>query len=132
MPCLPYGGQVSRRSLSRGLLSAVFVGAGALHFTSTEAYVQIVPPYLPEPRALVLVSGAAEIAGGLAVLAPRLRRPGGLWLIALLVAVFPANVHMALNADQFRGIPAALLWLRLPLQAVLVAWVWSATLRRRL
>ena len=119
-----------RRSLSRGLLAAVFVGAGTLHFTSTDAYVQIVPPYLPEPRALVLVSGAAEIAGGLAVLAPRLRRAGGLWLIALLVAVFPANVQMALDAARFPSIPAALLWLRLPLQAVLIAWVWSVTLRR--
>ena len=121
---------LSRGGIARGALAAVFVGAGALHFTSTESYVQIVPPYLPAPRALVLVSGAAEIAGGLAILVPRLHRLAGLGLIALLVAVFPANVHMALNADQFRGIPAALLWLRLPLQAVLVAWVWSVTLRR--
>ena len=125
-----YGGTVTRRSRSRGLLAALFVGAGALHFTSTEAYVGVMPPYLPAPRALVLISGVGEIAGGLAVLAPTLRRPAGWLLIALLIAVFPANVHMALQPEELPGVPPLLLWLRLPLQALLIGWVWSATLRR--
>ena len=106
------------------------MGAGVLHFTSTDAYVGVVPPYLPAPRALVLISGVGEIAGGVAVLAPALRRPAGYFLIALLIAVFPANVHMALHPQDLPGVPPSLLWLRLPLQALLVAWVWSATLRR--
>jgi uncharacterized membrane protein len=114
------------RTALRGLLAATFVTAGVLHFTSPETYLRVMPPYLPYPRTLVLVSGAAEIAGGLGVLVPRLRRAAGWGLVALLVAVFPANVHMALNPDQIAGLNIApmLLWLRLPFQAVLIAWVW--------
>lgn len=114
------------------LLGVTFVAFGTLHLLRPGAYEKIMPDYMPAQRELVLVSGAAEIIGGGGVLFERTRTAAGWWLIATLIAVFPANVHMALNADQFRGIPAALLWLRLPLQAVLVAWVWSATLRRRL
>lgn len=91
------------------------------------------PPYLPYPRALVLVSGFFQIAGGVGVLIPRLRRAAGLGLVLLLVAVFPANVHMAVQAEQLEGISVAphLLWLRLPLQGVLIAWVWWAAVTAR-
>ena len=80
----------------------------------------------------MIVSGIAEIAGGLAVIPPSTRSPfARWWLISLLVAVFPANVHMAVNPDQVRGldqrIPRLALWLRLPVQALLVWWVWRAT-----
>jgi uncharacterized membrane protein len=88
-----------------------------------------VPPFVPRPHDAVTVSGGAEILGGLSALLPGLRPFTRWWLIALLVAVFPANLHMALHPDQVRGlsIPRALLWVRLPVQAVFVAWVWRAT-----
>ncbi len=117
---------------SRALLALVFVGAGSLHFTHTDAYAQVVPEYLPRARELVWTSGVAQLAGGAGVLRPRTRRWAGLGLVALLVAVFPANVHMALHpATAGLGLAPAVLWLRLPLQGVLVAWVWWAAIRRR-
>ncbi len=118
--------------MSRLLIAAGFVVAGVLHFTATDSYVRIVPAVLPRPRDLVLISGAAEIAGGIGVLLPSTRRLAGLGLVALLVAVFPANVNMALHPEVSpASIPRALLWLRLPLQAALIGLVWHATLRRR-
>ncbi|MGI8632269.1 MAG: DoxX family protein [Solirubrobacterales bacterium] len=118
---------------SRFTLAAVFVGAGILHFVRPRMYEAIIPPYLPYQHELVLISGAAEIAGGLGVLVPRLRGAAGLGLIALLIAVFPANVHMAVNPEGIPGldIPEWALWGRLPLQMVAIAWVWHATLRKR-
>ena len=113
------------------LLSVVFVAAGVLHFLRPETYEQIMPGYLPAHRELVLISGAAEIAGGAGVAFAQTRRASGVWLIALLVAVFPANVNMALNPEQFRSIAPALLWARLPLQGLLMWWVHRATHRPR-
>jgi uncharacterized membrane protein len=84
------------------------------------------PSALPAKRALVYASGAAEILGGAGVLHPRTRRAAGWWLFATLVAIFPANVNMAINADRYRSVPAPLLWLRLPLQALLIAWAANA------
>lgn len=114
------------RVLLRIFLALFFIAAGVAHFRRPELYVQIVPPYLPWPMTLVYISGACEIAGGCGVLVPRLRRAAGWGLIALLIAVFPANVHMALGDVRIRElpIPPLLLWLRLPLQLVLIAWVW--------
>ena len=113
------------RAISRVLLATLFVAAGVLHFTSTDFYLRIMPPYVPLHRAAVLASGVAEIAGGLGLLVPRLRRAAGIGLILLLVAVFPANAHMALHPERF-GIAPALLWLRLPLQPLLMLWIWWA------
>lgn len=115
--------------LSLGLLSGLFIVAGLLHFLFPEAYVRIVPPQLPFPRTLVLVSGAAEVLGGVGLLIPRTRRVAAAGLIILLVAVFPANLQMLLDARS-AGVPVAselLLWLRLPLQLLLIAWVWWAS-----
>jgi uncharacterized membrane protein len=109
------------------LLAAAFTYAGITHFTGPEFFVAIVPPYLPEPLLLVYVSGVAEIAGGLGVLVPRLRRLAGYGLLALLVAVFPANIHMALNPELFPQMSPTALIVRLPIQFVLAAWVWWAT-----
>ena len=119
------------RPPARALVGAVFLAAGLLHFLRPEAYEAIMPAYLPAPRALVYASGAAEMAGGAGVLHPATARRAGWWLIATLVAVFPANVEMALHAERFRAIPEPLLWARLPLQALLVAWVWRAAVRPR-
>ncbi len=108
-------------------LGAFFLAAGALHFTHTRHYEAIVPNYLPVPRALVWLSGVAEIIGALAAQHPRTRRGAGLWLAATLVAVFPANVQMARHPDRYRRFPAALLYARLPLQAIFIAWALRAT-----
>ena len=118
---------MSRRALSRNLAAAAFVVAGVGHFVKPGAYRKIVPPALPAPAALVAISGAAEVAGGVGLLVPRLRRAAGWGLIALLVAVLPANVHMAVAPGEAGfGLPRWALWARLPLQAVLAAWVWHA------
>jgi uncharacterized membrane protein len=102
-----------------------------LHFIKPRPYQRIVPPYLPAAEALVYASGVAEIAGGAGLIPEVTRRPAGWWLIATLVAVFPANVHMALHPDEFPKVPggAASLWARLPFQAVFIAWVVSAMRR---
>ncbi len=118
-------------TFSRALLSLLFVAAGLNHFRSTALYVSIVPPYLPYPLALVYLSGLAEIAGGVGVAMPKTRRAAGWGLLVLLLAVFPANVYMATDNVVPNGtqIPSTLLWARLPLQFVLMFWIWSATLR---
>ncbi|MGN6504466.1 MAG: DoxX family protein [Tepidisphaeraceae bacterium] len=115
--------------LSRIALAVLFVIAGALHFVLAEKYRQIVPPQFPAPGALVAISGIAEIVGGAGVLVPSLRRAAGWGLIALLLCVFPANVYMAIHPERFH-LPAWMLWGRLPVQGLLIVWVWSATLRR--
>ncbi|HEV2075148.1 MAG TPA: hypothetical protein VGR10_02820 [Thermoleophilaceae bacterium] len=118
-----------RRDRARLLLAPFFVAAGTLHFVKPRPYEAIVPPYVPRPREAVMVSGAAEVAGGLSALHPGLGPFTRWWLTALLVAVFPANLHMALYPDEITGlrIPRPLLWARLPLQALLIAWVWRGT-----
>ena len=114
---------------SQRLLAAFFSFAGAMHFVIPRSYEAIMPPYVPHRREAVAVSGAAEIAGGLMVLHPRTRSLAGLWLIALLLAVFPANVHMALHPEQIKGLklPRWALWARLPLQPLMMLWAWRAT-----
>ena len=116
-----------RRPLS---LSLFYLTAGTLHFLRPRVYEAIMPAGLPAKRELVYASGAAEIIGGAGVLHPATRRPAGWWLIATLVAIFPANVNMAVNADRFGAVPAPLLWLRLPLQALLIAWAWRVAVKR--
>lgn len=108
----------------------LFVAAGANHFLNPDFYVGIMPPYLPAHHELVYLSGVLEIVGGAAVLVPRWRTAAGWGLVALLVAVSPANVHMAMNPELFPDIPAAGLYARLPLQGVLIVWVWWATAAR--
>lgn len=118
---------------SRTGLAAFFVAAGGNHFANPRFYEAIVPPSIAErKREINAVSGVAEIAGGLAVLHPATRRLGRWWLLALLVAVFPANVHMAVNPEQVEGldlkkVPRWALWVRLPLQPLAMLWVWRAT-----
>lgn len=116
----------------RLLLALLFTVGGALHFTHTQFYLAIMPPYLPHHLALVYLSGFFEIMGGIGLLIPALSRFAGYGLVALLIAVFPANIYMAVNHLKIGGasFPSLLLWLRLPLQFVLMALVlWCA--RRR-
>ena len=119
-------------TLSQRLLAAFFTLAGTMHFVIPRSYEAIMPPYVPRHRAAVAVSGLAEIAGGLGVIPPRTRPYAGLWLVAVLTAVFPANVHMALHPDQIEGldptrVPRWALWARLPLQPLMMLWAWRAT-----
>ena len=117
----------------RLLFGPVFVVAGLMHFIAPSFYLRIMPPWLPAHQALVNISGVAEIAGGAALMAshPGVRRAGGWFSIATLVAVYPTNVHMALNPGDFPDVPggATALYARLPLQAVFIAWAFAAMRR---
>lgn len=122
----------SRPTTSLVLIAIVFVAAGVLHLVKPDPYIRIIPSWLPAPAALVLVSGVCEIAGGIGVLFPATRAAAGWGLIALLVAVFPANVQMLLDAHARHASTGWQLALgaRLPLQAWLIWWVWRAAARR--
>ena len=119
--------------LSRSLLAAFFAFTGAMHFLRPRFFEAIVPPAIePQKKEVVAISGAAEVAGAALILAPASRRLGRWWLLALLLAVFPANVHMAVNPEQIKGLdmrkfPRWALWARLPLQPLAMIWVWRAT-----
>lgn len=106
-----------------------FMTTGSLHFIAEKFFVAIVPKSLPNPKALVYISGVAEFAGGVGVLIPKTRKLSGKGLILLLLAVFPANVSMALNPQRFKQFPAWGLWARLPLQFAIIGQVWAATQR---
>ncbi len=119
-------------SRSRKALAGFFAFAGAMHFVIPRSYESIVPPWLTLRREAVVVSGVAEIAGAAAILSPASRRFARWWLLGLLVAVFPANVHMAVHPEQVQGldlkrVPRWALWARLPLQPLAMLWVWRAT-----
>jgi uncharacterized membrane protein len=113
--------------LARVLMGVLYVVAGAGHFIVTRAYVQIVPNYLPAHRELVLISGVAEIAGGLGILFPPTRRAAAWGIILLLIAVFPANLWMAQHPELFPTVPQWISWLRLPLQLPLIWWAYQYT-----
>ncbi len=108
-------------------LSLFFVVAGANHFVNPGFYLSMIPPYLPAHRELVWISGVFEIAGGVAVLLPAVRSAAGWGLILLLVAIFPANLHMAANPELFPDISPTVLYARLPFQALFIAWAYGAT-----
>ena len=116
-------------SRARALLGVTFLATGALHFLRPRIFEAIVPDYLPAQRELVYASGVAEIVGGAGVLYSKTARAAGWWLIATLLAIFPANVEMAVHAERFKQFPAPLLWARLPLQGVLIAWAWLTAAR---
>lgn len=120
-------------TLSQRLLAAFFTVAGVMHFVIPRRYEAIVPAYVPiSSKRAVEISGVAEVAGALAVIPHASRGLARWWLLALLAAVFPANVHMARNPEQIRGldpdrVPRWALWARLPLQPLMMVWVWRAT-----
>ncbi len=120
-------------SRSQKALAGFFTFAGVMHFVIPRRYEAIVPEYVPlSPEQAVVWSGVAEIAGGVAVAPGSTRRVAGPWLIALLLAVFPANLNMAVHPERIRGldtqrIPRWLLWARLPLQPLMMIWAWRAT-----
>lgn len=113
--------------VSTYLLGSLFILAGLNHFLNPALYLQIMPPYLPLHLFLVYLSGVFEILFGALVLVPRWTRVAAWGLIVTLIVIFPANLHMALNAEDFSFIPSILLWLRLPFQALLIAWAYWHT-----
>lgn len=120
---------------SRAALAAFFAFTGTMHFLRPRFFEAIVPPTIEaQKKEAVTISGVAEVAGAVLVLHPASRRLGRWWLLALLAAVFPANIHMAVNPGQIRGLdmrkfPRWALWARLPLQPLAMVWVWRATRR---
>jgi uncharacterized membrane protein len=117
-------------SASRKLLAAFFVGSGVNHFVVPRFYRAIVPPPLQgEAKLVVEISGVAEVLGGIGVMLPRTRSAAGAGLIALLAAVFPANLYMAREPERFKQVPRWALFARLPLQPLMMWWAWKATRR---
>lgn len=110
------------KTAARRTLAAMMIGIGTLHFVRPDGFVAIVPKMLPAPLALVYVSGFFEMLGGLGLLVPQTRKAAAWGLIALYIAVFPANINMAVNQIPLDGQPVAplFLWLRLPFQAVFI------------
>ncbi len=115
------------KQVLRVILSLLFIVAGVNHFLAVGFYVRMMPSYLPWHIGLVYLSGVAEIALGALLLIPRTSALAAWGLIALMVSVFPANLQMALHPETFAEFPQAVLWLRLPLQAVLIAWAYWYT-----
>lgn len=117
------------KTVLRWVMTVFMTAAGVMHFVNPGAYVAMMPAQLPAPLLLVQVSGVAEIAGGLGLILPQTRRLAAWGLVALFIAIFPANVNMAVHHLPLDGkpVPPALLWARLPLQLVLIAWAaWYA------
>lgn len=113
----------------RPLAAVFFVAAGILHFVIPNFYLAMMPPWLPQHLLLIQISGVAEIVGGLGLLLPRFQRSAAIGLILLLIAVFPANIQMLLNA-QARGEPTLGLWVRLPFQPLFIWWIWAVGFRK--
>ena len=118
-----------RKEILRGVLAVSIIVVGITHFAKPTPYVSIVPPQLPYPLELVYISGFFEILGGIGLLIPFVSVAAAWGLIALFIAVFPSNINLAVNNIALEGIPhnQALYWVRLPFQAVLIAWAWWYT-----
>lgn len=108
-------------------IGGLYIVAGLAHFFATATYMRIMPSYLPAPHLLVLISGLAEIAGGLGLLYAPTRRAAAWGIILLLIAVWPANLWMAQHSQLFPNVPVWAAWLRLPLQLPLIYWAWQHT-----
>lgn len=118
----------SRRDKARAAMAAGFLFTGSLHLVTPERFVAMVPPFLPWPLELVYISGFFELAGAIGLLIPRLRRAAGWGLAALMLAIFPANIHVAVSGGSVEGLPSTPVyyWVRLLFQPVFIWWaLWS-------
>lgn len=113
----------------RIILAALFVVAGAMHFVMPQAYLRIMPSWLSAPALLIHISGAAEMLGGLGLMIPATRRVAAWGLVALLIAVWPANIYTATAHLPLPGLAGQswLQWMRIPLQIPLIFWAWLYT-----
>lgn len=123
-----------RKEILRGILAVCIIIVGITHFIRPEQYARIVPPQLPNPVALVYISGFFEILGGIGLMIPFVSVAAAWGLIALFIAVFPANINLAVNNIAIEGIPhnQVMYWVRLPFQAVLIAWAYWYTRKPQL
>lgn len=117
------------KTATRYLFGAIFVAAGANHFINPGFYIRMMPAYLPWHAELVAISGVAEIALGALLLLPKFQVVAAWGLIALLIAVFPANINMTMHPELYPTISQTALWVRLPIQALLIAWAYWYTRR---
>tara|TARA_B100001769_G_scaffold178119_1_gene140610 strand:- start:875 stop:1303 length:429 start_codon:yes stop_codon:yes gene_type:complete len=108
-------------------LAAFFINVGIDHFVNPDFYLSIMPPAFPLHIEAVYISGIFEILGGIGVLIPKFRRFSGWGLVALLIAVYPANIYMAISPDTFPDIPVSALYFRLVLQFIFFYWAYSVT-----
>ena len=119
----------NNKTTFKGILAVCMVVAGVLHFAQSEPFIRIVPDFLPAPGALVYISGVVEILLGVGLLVPATQRLSAWGLVALFIAVYPANLNMAFNHIHIEGIPDG--WwfqaIRLPFQFVLIAWAYWLT-----
>ncbi len=124
---------ISQPYVSQYLIAVMFILAGTLHFIKPGAYISIMPDYIPRHEAMVYISGAGEILGGVGMLVPDIRFWAAWGLIVLLIAVFPANIDMTLQAWRYQGWQSwyfGAMLLRLPLQFVLIYWVYWACIQQ--
>lgn len=120
------------RAIAAVVLGALFIFSGSMHFITTEFYLRMMPPYVPAHLLMVQISGVCEILGGIGLIVPQTRGIAAIGLIALLIAVFPANIQMALHPELYRDIgPPAAFYVRLPLQLVAIYLVWWSASNRR-
>lgn len=115
------------RLIFKILFALIFLGGGVMHFARPELYLPMMPPYIPAPELMIQLSGVAEFLLGALLIWPRTTRLAGWGLVLLLIAVFPANLHMAQNSALFPEMPEWGLWLRLPIQGLLIAWAYYYT-----
>ena len=120
-------------TISYSILGIGFIFVGVLHFVRPSGFVAIVPPFLPAHLELVYISGVFEILGGIGLFLPQYRRVTIIGLIALVIAVFPANIYMVMHPEEFATgwITPLALWIRLPLQPLLIWWLWSIRVRNQ-
>jgi uncharacterized membrane protein len=123
----------TRRDQMRVAAGVAFVIASLPHFFSPRAYLPMMPPFVPSPLAMIYVSGVAELAGGIGLLIPRTARLAAWGLVAMLIAIFPANLHVAWTGTNAAGLPSSpwYTWSRLPFQIVFIWWVLAATREAR-
>lgn len=120
---------LEKKSIFRGLLAVFMMVAGVSHFVAPNAYIKIVPDFLPNPAALVYISGFCEIIGGIGLLIPAVSQAAAWGFVWLFIAVYPANINMAVNNIHIDNIPDGNWFqaIRLPFQFVLIAWAWWLT-----
>jgi uncharacterized membrane protein len=119
------------RAAMKILMALLFIALGINHFYNPDIYLRIMPPYLPWPMFLQYLAGFFEFVLGVLLLFPKYTRLAAWGLIALLIAVYPANIHMAVNNHLYPDLPMWFHWVRLPLQFVLIAWAWWFTREER-